>query len=90
MTDSYTMPTIKTAISVPADLFEQIEKTARRSGVSRSEFFVRAASQYLRALDDEQVTARLNEIYSQPQQADDRRARRAVSKSFFKRARNAW
>jgi metal-responsive CopG/Arc/MetJ family transcriptional regulator len=38
---------VKTAISVPDDTFEQASKQAAELGISRSEFFARAARRYL-------------------------------------------
>lgn len=48
---------MKTAISIPDETFEQVEVRAGRLGMSRSEFFTRAAQRYLRQLDDESLTA---------------------------------
>jgi metal-responsive CopG/Arc/MetJ family transcriptional regulator len=47
---------MKTAISLPNDTFERVERAAKRLGVSRSEFFARAAERWLGDLDDEGVT----------------------------------
>ncbi len=53
---------MKTAISLPDELFERVESHAAALGVSRSEFFATAATRYLRALDDESITERLNTL----------------------------
>lgn len=47
---------MKTAISLPDATFERIERAARKLGVSRSEFFARAAERWLDDLDDEGAT----------------------------------
>ncbi|MBM3676848.1 MAG: CopG family transcriptional regulator [Actinobacteria bacterium] len=52
--------TMKTAISVPDDTFRRVDAAARRLGVSRSEFFARAAERWLDALDDEGTTDAIN------------------------------
>jgi metal-responsive CopG/Arc/MetJ family transcriptional regulator len=51
---------MKTAISVPDDTFQRVEQTAKRLGVSRSEFYARAAQSWLDALDDEDTTDAVN------------------------------
>lgn len=51
---------VKTAISLPDDTFERVETAARKLGVSRSEFFARAAERWLDALDDEGTTEAIN------------------------------
>jgi metal-responsive CopG/Arc/MetJ family transcriptional regulator len=43
---------MKTAISLPNDTFQRVDRAAQRLGVSRSEFFARAAERWLDALDD--------------------------------------
>lgn len=47
---------MKTAISVPDDTFHRVDDAAKRMGVSRSEFFARAAERWLRDLDRDSVT----------------------------------
>jgi hypothetical protein len=51
---------VKTAISIPDATFERVEASAARLGVSRSEFFTRAAERWLADLDDAQTTAAIN------------------------------
>jgi metal-responsive CopG/Arc/MetJ family transcriptional regulator len=51
---------VKTAISVPDDTFQRVDTAAKRLGVSRSEFFSRAAEKALDALDDHGTTEAIN------------------------------
>ena len=51
---------MKTAISVPDDTFRRVDDAARRLGVSRSEFFARAAERWLESLDDDGTTDAIN------------------------------
>lgn len=51
---------MKTAISLPDDTFARVERAAKRLGVSRSEFFARAAERWLDDLGDEQTTDAIN------------------------------
>lgn len=52
---------MKTAISVPDETFERVEERAATLGMSRSEFYTRAAQRYLDQLDADSLTARINE-----------------------------
>jgi metal-responsive CopG/Arc/MetJ family transcriptional regulator len=47
---------MKTAISLPDGTFKRVERAAKRLGVSRSEFFARAAERWLDDLDEEHTT----------------------------------
>ncbi len=51
---------MKTAISLSDDTFRRVERAAKRLGVSRSEFFARAAESWLMALEEEDTTAAIN------------------------------
>lgn len=51
---------MKTAIAVPNAVFERVERKVKALGLSRSEFFSRAAERYLDELDREGLTARID------------------------------
>jgi metal-responsive CopG/Arc/MetJ family transcriptional regulator len=52
---------VKTAISLPDDTFEQATERSRELGISRSEFFARAARRYLDELASEALTRQIDE-----------------------------
>lgn len=52
---------MKTAISVPDDIFDQATRRAAELGISRSEFFARAAGRYLRELASHSLTKQVND-----------------------------
>lgn len=51
---------MKTAISLPDETFDRASRRAKELGMSRSEFFSRAAANYLDELDAKSLTARLD------------------------------
>lgn len=62
---------MKTAISVPDDLFEQAEKTAHRLNMSRSQLFSTALAEYLAKQNRQSITDRLTAVYSaEPSELD--------------------
>lgn len=52
---------MKTAISVPDDIFEQASGQAAELGISRSEFFARAARRYLDDLAAQSLTSQIDQ-----------------------------
>lgn len=52
---------MKTAISLPEHTFEQASRRAKELGISRSEFFARAAELYLDELDTHSLTQQIDE-----------------------------
>lgn len=51
---------MKTAISLPNETFEQASRRAGDLGLSRSEFFARAAQHYLDELDTQSLTSQID------------------------------
>ncbi|HYL05621.1 MAG TPA: ChpI protein [Thermoanaerobaculia bacterium] len=56
---------MKTAISIPDPLFEQADRMARQLGISRSQLYAVAVESYLKAHEQQAVTAALDRIYSE-------------------------
>lgn len=55
---------MKTAISLPDELFQRVDELAKRLGIPRSQLYARALSEYLAAHGPEHVTAALDAVYS--------------------------
>ena len=56
---------MKTAISVPNDIFELSERLAKKLKVSRSKIFAMGVEKLGKEFEADDVTAKLNEFYSQ-------------------------
>ena len=54
---------MKTAISIPDDLFQAADELAKELGVTRSKLYATAVSDYLARRRDEHITALLDEVY---------------------------
>lgn len=60
---------MKTAISIPDDLFQAADELAIELGVSRSKLYATAVAEYLDRRRDERITELLDEVYrGQPSQ----------------------
>ena len=55
---------MKTAISVPDEIFASADHLAKRKGMSRSELYVTALKDFLNKHSEDEVTARLDGIYA--------------------------
>ena len=56
---------MKTAISVPDDLFREADAYAKRHGASRSKLYSDAVAEYLEKRRREDITAKLNEVLAE-------------------------
>ena len=54
---------MKTAISIPDQLFQAAEGLAHRLGVSRSQLYAEAISEYTKSHKNQNVTDILNQVY---------------------------
>jgi metal-responsive CopG/Arc/MetJ family transcriptional regulator len=78
---------MKTAVSMPDDLFRRAEAAARRLRVSRSELYARAIEEFLKAQQGSAITERLNEVYSRMPAKVEPALERAQLRSLEK---DAW
>ncbi len=53
---------MKTAVSIPDDLFDKAEKTARKLGIARSQLYARALEEFINRHDKDRITRRLNAV----------------------------
>lgn len=55
---------MKTAVSLPDDVFEAAERVAKRRKISRSELYALALRRLVEQEDDAHVTEQLNRVYA--------------------------
>ena len=77
---------MKTAISIPDDVFTSAEQFAKRQHLSRSELYARAVSEYVEEHKTMQVREKLDEIYCAEQPKLDP----ALAKLQNKAIREEW
>lgn len=73
---------MKTAISLPDELYTAADVLAGRLGVSRSELYATALAEFLAKHSEDEVTARLNQVYATEDSALDPVIRRAQRRSL--------
>lgn len=75
---------MKTAISIPDQVFEAAESLANRLGVSRSELYSKAVEAFIKQHRNQGVTARLNDIYGAESNALDEEYYKLQNRSIDK------
>jgi metal-responsive CopG/Arc/MetJ family transcriptional regulator len=73
---------VKTAISLPDDLFSAADALADRLGVSRSELYATAVAEFLARHNQDDITARLDRVYADESGTLDPALRRAQVRSL--------
>jgi len=72
---------MRTAISVPDEVFNSAESLAKRLGISRSELYSTAVAEYLARFEATAVTARLNDFHDEESRGLPAELRRAQARS---------
>ena len=72
---------MKTAVSIPDDVFAAADTLAGRLGLSRSRLYARALSEYLAKHTGTDITARLNKVYAREEGGLDERLSSAQARS---------
>jgi hypothetical protein len=82
---------VKTAISVPDQTFALVTRRASELGMSRSEFFSRAAQRYLEELEADSLTAQIDRVVERLDGSDDAQAVAvAAGKQVLRAVEDEW
>jgi metal-responsive CopG/Arc/MetJ family transcriptional regulator len=81
---------MKTAISVPDEVFDQVETQTAELGISRSEFFTRAARQYLDKLEEASLTQQIDAAIDVAGADDSGSAAAAAGRAFLTAVDDEW
>lgn len=73
---------MKTAISIPDEIFKEVEKFAKKHHYSRSKVFALAVNDFLEKLKSRQLLASLNEIYHDIETTEDVTLRKEAVKHY--------
>lgn len=84
------MPTIKTAISIDKDLFDEINQLALKTHVSRSQFFSQAAEFVIHKNENLSLFQKLNEAYGSKPSPDEAAIITHSKKYHARVARESW
>ncbi len=76
---------MKTAISIPDEIFEKVEKYSKEHQYSRSEVFVMAVREFLEKLKSKELLNTLNDVYSEPESLEETTLREKSKKYYSKK-----
>ena len=76
---------MKTAISIPDEIFKEVERFAKEHNYSRSEVFVIAVKEFMKKLESKKLLDLLNEIYSDIETPEDVTLRRKAMRHYARK-----
>ena len=76
---------MKTAVSIPDEIFREIEKFAQEHNYSRSEVFVMAIKNFLENLKSKHLLNTLNEVHKDIETTEDAAARKKAIRHYSKK-----
>ena len=81
---------MKTAISLPDETFDRVSRTASDLGMSRSEFFTRAAQRYMDDLEAHSLTGQIDSALERSHRADGAEAAVAAGHRVLDAVGDEW
>lgn len=85
------MVTVKTAISIPEDLFEGLEMASKEMKLSRSQVFALAVKDFLWERENRRMLEQLNRVYGEEPDEEEREYLRRMKALYSKTlARDEW
>lgn len=89
-TTGHTQP-VKTAVSLPDELYHRAERLAQRLGRSRSALYAEALAAYVDALEPtDEVTATLDELHPEPLSPERRAPGSAAGRALVDSGQWEW
>ena len=80
--DPVILSRMKTAVSIPDDIFQKAEETARTLRMSRSELYAKAVEAFVKQYQADAVTATLNTLYEKEESGLDPKTARMQAASL--------
>jgi len=74
---------MKTAVSIPDNVFKEVEKVAKEYNRSRSEVVVIALKEFLEKLKSKKLLDALNKAYSDVEEFSEEKTLREKSKKYY-------
>jgi metal-responsive CopG/Arc/MetJ family transcriptional regulator len=84
------MPNIRTAISIPESLLEQVDALAQKSKTSRSHIFVLAVEEYLRQIENQELLQAINAAYAEPPSPEEETHRERMRRKHRQQVKGQW
>jgi metal-responsive CopG/Arc/MetJ family transcriptional regulator len=81
---------MKTAISIEEGLLQEVDETARVMGLSRSRLFAMAVGDFLERQRQEQMLLRLNEVYANAMEPEEKRLLNLIKAKVRRTAKERW
>jgi metal-responsive CopG/Arc/MetJ family transcriptional regulator len=83
-------PSVKTAISLKRQLFQQVDKIAREKKLPRSRIFVLALEAYVTRHQNQILLDKLNAVYAEKPDASEEKRSKASRKTHRKIVEGEW
>jgi metal-responsive CopG/Arc/MetJ family transcriptional regulator len=85
------LATIKTAISIDEDIFNEVESMTKKLHISRSQFYSQAAKYMIQRNEDLELLQKINSACNSLKESDEEKTRRKQEKAYHaKKVRGGW
>ena len=84
------MTNVRTAISIPEPLFEQVKELAEKSKISRSRLFVLAVEDFIRRHENRRLLEALNAAYDDAPDPEEQTLRQNMRSQHRQMVEGQW
>lgn len=84
------MANIKTAISIPESLFEQVDMLAQHAQISRSRLFVLAVEEFIRRHENQELLEAINRAYDDLSSPEEQAYRQRMRQKHREMVKGRW
>ncbi len=84
------MPNVKTAISLPDNIFGEAEEIASRLGLSRSRFYAMALESFIAKYENEELLRRIDAAYAEEPDAGEKAGLAAMKRRQRELIKDEW
>ena len=84
------MPTIKTAISIDKNLFDEVEELSHKIHLSRSQIFSQAVQSLIEKKNNLNLFKKLNEAYGYNQTIEEKEIVSTAKRAALRMAKETW
>jgi predicted transcriptional regulator len=84
------MPTVKTAISIQASLFDQVKDLAEELQIPRSRLFTLAVEEFIKRHENRSILHALNEVYADAPDPGEEALQKAMRRQQRQSVEGQW
>jgi metal-responsive CopG/Arc/MetJ family transcriptional regulator len=81
---------MKTAISIPDEIFINLDRLSKELNCSRSHLFLEAIKEFLMKIDNQKILSKLNNVYTENENKVDSKYLKGIRRKYTETITDKW